>query len=168
MISRISLALLVSVAATARADTALWMDRPAARLWLPELEAASERTHLPVPLIAELIGSESGFQPAAANPHSSAFGCGQQIAANGTMRRYRLDRRSCADSIMGAALQLRAELDRTGALDRALDAYGTTSGHSPAQRQRMLQRFAALLRHNDRTNIGNANSPGIGDPVGGH
>jgi hypothetical protein len=145
--TRISLALLVSVAATAHADTALWMDRPAARLWLPELEAAAERTHLPVPLIAELIGAESGFHSEATNGQgSSAAGCGQQIAGNRIMRAYKLDRRSCGQSIMGAALELRANLDRTGSLGRALDAYGTTSGHTPTQRRLMLQRFEAAAR----------------------
>jgi hypothetical protein len=142
--SRFGLVLLCSIALTAHADTALWVDRPAARLWLPELTAASERAHLPVPLIAELIGAESGFHPEATNGQgSSAAGCGQQIAGNRIMRRYRLDRRSCGQSILGAALELRENLDRTGSLARALDAYGTTAGHSPAQRRVMLARFAA-------------------------
>jgi soluble lytic murein transglycosylase-like protein len=134
-------AVLAMTAGLVRADAPLWINRPEAEPWLPALAAAADRTGLPAPLIAELIGIESGFQPAAKNPTSSAYGCGQQITGNQTMRDYGLDRRDCAQSILGAALQLRAALDRTGSLERAVASYGTTVGVKPARRRAILARL---------------------------
>lgn len=129
-----------------QASPQLWIERPAAQPWLATLQAASDRTGLPVALIAELIGQESGFVTTARNPRSSARGCGQQITGNDTMRRYHLDRSNCAQSITGAALELREKLDRSGSLERALLAYGTTSGLTAAQRRRILGQMETSAR----------------------
>lgn len=156
-ISRRFLALLALLTTLALRSSAyesepLWVDRPAARLWLPELEIAATRTQLPVPLIAELVGVESGFQPTAKNARSSASGCGQQIDGNPWLAKNKLNKNSCADSILAAALQLRDEMDRNnGSLERALHAYGTTAGTTPARKKILLERFRlAYMRAHTR------------------
>ena len=62
---------------TGQAETreTLWIGRPAALVYQPALERAAARTGLPVALIAELIGAESGFQNVK-NPKSTAAGLG--------------------------------------------------------------------------------------------
>jgi hypothetical protein len=141
MMRAATVALLVAVGVGARADTSiLWIDRPAARPWLPAVNAAAQRAHLTPATVAELVGTESGFQTIR-NPRSSAFGCGQQIDSNAIMRRYRLDRSQCDQSIMGAALQLRECLDDRGTMAAALSCYGTTAGLSPGRRKQILARF---------------------------
>lgn len=140
MIRPLGFVLLAVLAGSVRADAPLWINSEVAKPWLPAITAAAERTSLAPTLIAELIGTESGFQNVK-NGHSSAFGCGQQIVGNDVMRRYRLDRTKCDQSIMGAALELREKWDHTGSLDRALLAYGTTSGLTAARRRRILGRM---------------------------
>lgn len=149
MLRPVGLCLLACLGLALAADTpsravdVLWIDRPAAQPWLPAIAAAAERTSLAPALIAELIGQESGFNQSVKNPRSSARGLGQQIDGNDTLRRYHLNRASGADSIMGAALELREKWDHTGSLDRALLAYGTTSGLTATQRRRILGRMYA-------------------------
>ncbi len=137
-----AVALLVAVGVVAHADTpaVLWIDRPAARPWLPAVHVAAQRAHLTPATVAELVGIESGFQTIH-NPRSSAYGCGQQIDSNAIMRRYRLDRSRCDQSIMGAALQLRECLDDRGTMAGALSCYGTTAGLTAARRKQILARF---------------------------
>ena len=140
---KVAVALLLSLGLCAQADTpsALWIARPEARPWLPALQAAAERTSLPVAVVAELIGQESGFRTVK-NAHSSAYGFGQQIAGNGTMLKYNLHPMRPAESIMGAALELRERLDKTGSLPAALHSYGTTTGMSAARRRTIEAQFA--------------------------
>jgi len=123
------------------AETQPWIDRPESLVWRDALVSASLRSGIPVGVLAELIGIESGFRNIK-NPNSSAFGFGQQIAGNEIMRTCRLDRSNPADSIMGAALELRAKLDRTGTIQGALRAYGTTANMSKAREAGILRRFA--------------------------
>lgn len=130
-----------------QADTPLWIQRPQAAPWLPSLQVAADRTGLPVALLAELVGQESGFNPAAKNPHSTARGCAQQIAGNDVARRYHLDRMRCDQSILAGAIELREKLDHTGSLELALLAYGTTSGFTPSQRRRIEARMIAAARY---------------------
>lgn len=141
----VAVALLASLALCARSDSAtpyvLWIDRAAARPWLPALTYAAERTGLPVALVGELIGAESGFRNIA-NPHSSAKGFGQQIARNRIMLQYRLNPMRPPESILGAAIELRERLDATGSLNAALRGYGTTTGMSAPRRKVLEARFA--------------------------
>src|SRR4051812_37888381 len=104
MIRPVSVALLVLIAGAARGDAPMWIDQPAARPWIPALTAAAVHTDLPVALLAELIGQESGFRNIK-NAQTSAYGYGQQIANNAVMRRYHLDRTKPAESILGAAIE---------------------------------------------------------------
>ncbi len=136
-----SLALALFTGQAVPASELLWIGRPAAQAYLPALQRASDRTDLPVALIAELIGQESGFQNVK-NPKSTASGFGQQIDGNGIMRANRLDKRVPAESIMGAAIELKARLATTGSLSLALKGYGTTAGLSAARRQAIDNRFA--------------------------
>ncbi len=76
--SAIALLALLSCAASADTPTTLWIARPEAQPWLPAIARAAAKTDLPAPLIAELIGMESGFRNVK-NPTSSARGFGQQI-----------------------------------------------------------------------------------------
>ncbi len=142
-----TVALLFALALMGRGDTAepRWIDRPAAQPWLPALQAAADRANLPVALVAELIGQESGFRNVH-NPHSSASGFGQQIARNAVMIRYGLHPMRPADSIMGAALELRERIDATGSLPKALRGYGTTAGMTPARRRALETRFAEAAK----------------------
>lgn len=140
MLRPLQLSLLAMLAGAVSADTPLWIDRPAAAPWLPAIEAASQRSNLPAPLLAELIGIESGFTNAR-NPRSSARGFGQQIDGNSVMARYRLDRARPEDSIMGAALQFRAEIDRTGSIAAAAERYGTTAHLAPARKRLIVARL---------------------------
>jgi len=123
----------------------LWIDRPAAQPWLPALTSAAQQSDLPLALIAELIGIESGYRNIH-NPHSSAAGFGQQIAHNRTMARHKLHPMRPADSIMGAALQFREELDRTHSLAGAARAYGTTAGLTPARQKAIIARLETASR----------------------
>jgi len=140
-------ALLVALAFACRGDTAepLWIDRPAAQPWRPALEYAAERTGLPVAVVAELIGAESSFRNIH-NPNTTASGFGQQIDRNQIMLRYNLHPMRPAESILGAALELRERLDATGSLSKALRGYGTTSGLTPARRRAMEARFAVAAK----------------------
>lgn len=140
-----AVALLVAVGVSARADTpaaVLWIDRPEAQPWLPALQYAADRTALPVALLAELIGSESGFRNIA-NPHSSARGFGQQVSYNRIMLREHLNPMRPPESILGAAIELRERLDASGSLNAALRGYGTTAALSPVRRRAAEARFAA-------------------------
>ena len=128
----------------ARPSELLWIGRPVALLYLPALERAAERTDLPVALIAELIGQESGFRNVK-NTHSTASGFGQQIDNNAIMRANHLDKRIPAESIMGAALELKARMNRTGNLNSALYGYGTTTGMSAARRKALEGQFALAM-----------------------
>lgn len=142
--------LLVLFAGGVSADTptaTFWVDRPVARQYLPALQAAADRTGLPVSLLAELIGTESGFRPTARCSTSSAAGLGQQIRNNRVMARHKLDRMVPAESIMGSALELRLGMDATGTISGALYAYGTTAGLSPARRRAMNLRMEQAARH---------------------
>lgn len=132
-----------------QADTPqrFWIDAPAAQPWIPALTAASVRTGLPVALIAELIGTESGFRPTARCSTSSAAGLGQQIRNNRVMARHKLDRMVPAESIMGSALELRLGIDATGTISGALYAYGTTAALSPARRRAMNARMEQAARY---------------------
>jgi hypothetical protein len=118
----------------------LWIDREAAQKWRSEIDRAAKVSGLSPGVIAELVGMESGFRNVA-NPTSSAFGFGQQIRANAIMRVCRLDRTVPGESILGAALELRWHLDRTGSMAKALDAYGTTARLSPDLRRHVLDRI---------------------------
>lgn len=144
MLRATALAALVSVGLCAQADTptVLWINRPEARPWLPALTYAAERTSLPVALVAELIGTESGYRNVA-NPHSTARGFGQQIARNRIMLREHLNPMRPPESILGAAIELRERLDATGTLEAALRGYGTTAAMSPARRRATVARFEA-------------------------
>jgi hypothetical protein len=142
----VAVALLAALALCAHGDSAepyvFWVDRAVARPWLPALEAAAKRTDLPVALVGELIGAESGFKNIH-NPHSSAAGFGQQIARNAVMLKYNLHPMRPPESILGAALELRERLDANGGdLNRALKGYGTTSGMAAARRKQVEARFA--------------------------
>ncbi len=147
MLRPVACAMLVALAFLCRGDAAepLWIDRAAAQPWLSALQAAADRTHLPVALIAELIGQESGFHNIH-NPYSTASGFGQQIARNQVMIRYNLHPVRPADSIMGAALELRERIDATGSLPSALRGYGTTAAMTPARRRAVEARFAEAAK----------------------
>lgn len=123
----------------------LWIDRPEALPWADALARAAARAGVPAGVLAELIGTESGFRNVK-NATSSARGFGQQIDGNAVMRVCRLDRRDPEDSIMGAALELRARLDQTGSLAGALRGYGTTAALSPARLAAVLRRFSTVER----------------------
>lgn len=146
MIRPVAAVLLAALALCAQSDSAepytLWVDRAVAAPWLPALTYAAERTNLPVALLGELIGAESGFQNVH-NLHSSAAGFGQQIARNAIMLKYNLHPMRPPESILGAALELRERLDKNhGDLNRALRGYGTTTGMSLARRKTLEARFA--------------------------
>jgi soluble lytic murein transglycosylase-like protein len=150
MLWRVRFALMTALAVGLRGDApvkatepvALWINSPTAKPWLPALTDAAQRTGLPVALIAELIGQESGFRNIRSTlPGSSAKGFGQQIDGNTVMIRYRLNPMRPADSILGAAIELRERLDRTGSLPAALRGYGTTAGRTSVQRKTLLARF---------------------------
>lgn len=125
---------------SAKADSAvtLWIDRPEAQPWIESLTRSALQAGVPVAVLAEVIGLESGFRNIK-NPLSSATGFGQQIDGNKIMRVCRLDRRLPNESILGAALELREKIDRTGSLEGAMHAYGTTAGEPRS-------RVAAILR----------------------
>lgn len=142
----VAVALLAALALCAHGDSAepyvFWVDRAVAQPWLPALTVAAKRTDLPVSLIAELVGAESGFRNIA-NAHSSAKGFGQQINGNSVMIRYNLHPLRPPESILGAALELRERLDASGGdLNRALRSYGTTAAMAPARRKQVEARFA--------------------------
>ena len=122
------------------AEPPLWIDRPEAQPWLEAMMRAAVQTGIPVGVLAEVIGMESGFQNIK-NPVSSAAGFGQQIDGNRVMHICRLNRAIPEQSIMGAALELRANLDRTGSIAGALRSYGTTTGMSPARLARVMRRI---------------------------
>lgn len=144
--SAIALLLVLGLGAV-QADTPMWINSPQAVPYLPALQASAERSRLPVALLAELIGQESGFDPKARSRTSTAAGLGQQIAGNDVMRRYRLDRMVPAQSIEGAAIELREKWDRGGSLDVALRCYGTTAGLSVAHRKRVTARMERAARY---------------------
>ncbi len=149
MLRPVAVALCVAIGLGAvRADEPMWIDSVRAQPWRPALQAAADRTQLPVSLLAELIGVESGFRPGARCPTSSAAGMGQQIKGNRIMARHRLNRMVPAESIMGSALELRENLDKRGAtLSTALRDYGTTAGMSNAKRRATDRRMEAAARH---------------------
>lgn len=139
--------LLVLGLGAVQADTPMWINSPQAAPYLPALQASAERSRLPVALLAELIGAESSFNPAARSRTSSAAGLGQQIVGNDVMRRHRLNRLVPAQSIEGAAIELRDNLDRLHSLDAALRGYGTTAGLSVAHRKRVTARMERAARY---------------------
>jgi soluble lytic murein transglycosylase-like protein len=147
MLRPVACALLATLALVCRADTAepLWIDRAAAQPWRPALEYAAERTGLPVALVAELVGTESGFRNIA-NAHTTARGFGQQIDHNQVMIRHHLHPMRPPESILGAALELRERLDATGDLGLALRGYGTTAGMTTARRHVVEARFAQAAK----------------------
>lgn len=169
VIRPVAITLLVGLALCARSDSAepyvLWIDRAAARPWLPALTYAAERTNLPVALVAELIGNESGFKNVR-NKHSSASGFGQQIDHNAIMLTNHLDKRVPSQSILGAALELRARLDRTHNLGDALRGYGTTTGMSAARRRDLEAHFAqASVRRYPLINTAQNTQNAISAPI---
>jgi soluble lytic murein transglycosylase-like protein len=135
-------------AASQIAAAPLWIDRREAQPWLPALTAAADRTGMPVALVAEIIGWESGFKNIK-NPHSSAAGFGQQITGNAVMARERLNRAKPADSILGAAIQFREALERTGSLQAAARSYGTIAGLPSKRQAAILAAFQRAARGND-------------------
>ena len=141
MLRPVALALLASLAGVASADTPLWIARPEAQPWLPAIARAAAKTDLPPALIAELIGIESGFRNVK-NPRSTASGFGQQIDGNRIMWTYGLDKRVPAESILGAAIELKARMIATGSLNQALKGYGTTAAMSTTRRHAIEVRFA--------------------------
>lgn len=148
MIRPVAAVLLAALALCAQSDSAEpytpWIDRAVAAPWLPALTYAAEHTGLPVAVVAELIGAESGFQNIPnISGKSSARGFGQQINNNKIMLANHLNPMKPPDSILGAALELRARLDANhGDLNRALRGYGTTTGMSLARRKTLEARFA--------------------------
>lgn len=145
------LVVLTLCALTVRANALLWVDRPEARPWLLTLSTVADRVGLPMPLLAELIGAESGFQNIQSQ-HSSATGFGQQLHGNTIMWQRGLDSRVPEESILGAAIQFKQELDRTHTIAGAADAYGTTARMPHARRKAILARLeAAAKRFNQFT-----------------
>jgi hypothetical protein len=123
-------------------DTPLWIDRAEAEPYRESLARAAIVSGVPIAILAEVIGLESGFRNVK-NPTSSAYGFGQQINGNAIMHGCQLNRSIPADSILGAALQLRIEREKRGSWEKALDAYGTTAAMTGSRRMTILRRIQA-------------------------
>ena len=89
----------------------------------PTVVAAANANNVPVPVLNFLLQQESGFNPVAANPNSSATGIAQFTA--GTANAYQLDPTDPYASINAAASYLSSLYQQTGSWLSALTSYGT-------------------------------------------
>lgn len=91
----------------------------------PYVNRAANREGVPQGILNRLIEQESGYNPSAKNPGSSASGIAQFVKR--TAGEYGLDPRDPYSSIDAAASYLAKLFKRTGSWEKALDAYGTTA-----------------------------------------
>lgn len=91
----------------------------------PYINRAAAREGVPQGILNRMINQESGYNPSAKNPGSSATGIAQFIKR--TAKTYGLDPNDPYSSIDAAAQYLAQLHKKTGSWESALDAYGTTA-----------------------------------------
>lgn len=136
----------------AQGEAPLWIDRPEARPYLPQIYEHAQRTGLPPALIAETIGQESGFKNVATQilgkdgkPVSTAGGFGQQI--DGNVYLHGGNKFDPNTSIAATAEEVSARLRAAGGnVETAMTGYGTIGARGGSTDAQSAAKLAALQR----------------------
>jgi len=112
----------------------------------------ARQLEIPENLFAGLLSQESGWNPTAKNPRSSATGLGQFIEATARGQGLRVakdvdDRTDPAKSIVASGNYLRSLYDKFGDLNKAIEAYSTgEGGQSTKESQQHLANVLAKAK----------------------